>query len=61
MLNSSDTYNLSRYRISIPENVEGAVIVETQAKSPADSAGLKTGDIIELGQLSFTFTDGDIW
>ena len=46
MLNSSDTYNLSRYRISVPENVEGAVIVETQAKSPADSAGLKTGDII---------------
>ena len=46
MLNSSDTYNLSRYRISIPENVEGAVVIEAQAKSPADSAGLKTGDII---------------
>ena len=46
MLNSSDTYNLSRYRISVPENVEGAVVIEAQAKSPADSAGLKTGDII---------------
>lgn len=46
MLNSSDTYNLSRYRISVPENVEGAVVIEVQAKSPADSAGLKTGDII---------------
>ena len=46
MLNSSDTYNLSRYRIRIPENVEGAVVIDAQAKSPADSAGLKTGDII---------------
>ena len=46
MLNSSDTYNLSRYRISVPENVEGAVVIAAQAKSPADSAGLKTGDII---------------
>ncbi len=46
MLNSSDTYNLSRYRISVPENVEGAVVIDVQAKSPADSAGLKTGDII---------------
>lgn len=46
MLNSSDTYNLSRYRISVPENVEGAVVIEAQAKSPADNAGLKSGDII---------------
>ena len=46
MLNINDTYNLSRYNITIDANIEGAVIVDVQEKSPADKAGLKTGDVI---------------
>ena len=46
MLNTNDTYNLSRYNITIDANIEGAVIVDVQEKSPADKAGLKTGDVI---------------
>ena len=46
MLDSTDTYNLSRYRITIDENVVGAVVVEAQDKTPASKAGLTTGDVI---------------
>lgn len=46
MLDASDTFNLARYRITVDINQEGAVVVDTQAKSPAHDAGLKTGDII---------------
>lgn len=46
MLDSSDTYNLSKYRINLDKNVEGAVVINTQDKSPASEAGLKMGDVI---------------
>jgi len=46
MLDATDTYNLSRYRITLEPNQEGAVVIETQKNSPADKAGLKLGDVI---------------
>lgn len=46
MLDSSDTYNLSRYRISIDSNLEGAVIIQVQDGSPAADAKLQMGDVI---------------
>lgn len=46
MLNSTDSYNLSRYRINTDTSVTGAVVIETQDKSPASDAGLKQGDVI---------------
>lgn len=46
MLDSSDTYNLARYRISLDTNIEGAVVIETQAGSPASDAKLQMGDVI---------------
>ena len=46
MLDATDTYNLARYRITVNMNQTGAVVVQTQEKSPADKAGLKMGDII---------------
>lgn len=46
MLDATDTFNLSRYRISLEANQEGAVVIETQADSPADKAGLKMRDVI---------------
>jgi len=46
MLDSTDTMNLSRYKITIQEGIEGAVVIEVQDGSPASSAKLKTGDVI---------------
>lgn len=46
MLDAIDTYNLSRYKITVPEGTEGAVVIEIQEKSPASDAKLKMGDII---------------
>lgn len=46
MLDATDTFNLSRYRITIDENQEGAVVIETQENSPASDAKLKMGDVI---------------
>lgn len=46
MLDATDTFNLSRYRIVLDANQEGAVVIETQKDSPADKAGLKMGDVI---------------
>lgn len=46
MLDSSDTYNLARYRISLDANIEGAVVIETQDGSPASDAKLQMGDVI---------------
>lgn len=46
MLDATDTFNLSRYRITLDANQEGAVVIETQAGSPADKAKLEMGDVI---------------
>lgn len=46
MLDATDTYNLSRYRINIDSNLEGAVIIQVQDGSPAADAKLQTGDVI---------------
>lgn len=46
MLDSSDTYNLARYRISLDANIEGAVVIQTQDGSPASDAKLQMGDVI---------------
>ena len=46
MLDSSDTFNLARYRITLDTSLEGAVVIETQKGSPAANAKLQIGDII---------------
>ena len=46
MLDSSDTYNLARYRISLDPTLNGAVVVQAQENSPASKGGLKLGDVI---------------
>ena len=46
MLDSSDTFNLARYRITLDTSLEGAVVIETQKGSPADDAKLQMGDVI---------------
>lgn len=46
MLDSSDTFNLARYRITIDTSLEGAVVIETQKGSPAADAKLQMGDVI---------------
>ena len=46
MLDSSDTYNLARYKITIDESITGAVIIQVQDKSAASTAGLQSGDVI---------------
>ena len=46
MLDSSDTFNLSRYRITLDTSLEGAVVIETQKGSPAADAKLQLGDVI---------------
>ena len=46
MLDTTDTYNLSRYKISVDSNISGAVIIQVQDNTPASKAGLKMGDII---------------
>ncbi len=47
MLDLTDEYNLWKYRITLPDNVdEGVVILEVVDNSPASKAGLKKGDII---------------
>lgn len=55
MLDATDTFNLSRYRISLDANQEGAVVIETQKGSPASDAGLKLGDVItKIGDYEVT-------
>ena len=46
MLDATDTYNLSRYRITLDMNQTGAVVIQVQDNSAADKAGLKMGDVI---------------
>ena len=46
MLDTSETYTLSRYNIKIDPTLSGAVVIEAEDKSPADKAGLKSGDVI---------------
>ena len=46
MLDSSDTFNLARYRITLETSLEGAVVIETQKGSPAANAKLQMGDVI---------------
>lgn len=46
MLDSSDTFNLARYRINLDTSLEGAVVIETQKGSPAADAKLQIGDVI---------------
>ena len=46
MLDSSDTFNLARYRINLDTSLEGAVVIETQKGSPAADAKLQMGDVI---------------
>lgn len=46
MLDSSDTFNLARYRITLDTSLEGAVVIETQKGSPAADAKLQMGDVI---------------
>ncbi len=46
MLDSSDTFNLARYRITLDVSLEGAVVIETQKGSPAANAKLQLGDVI---------------
>ena len=46
MLDSSDTFNLARYRITLDTSLEGAVVIETQKGSPAANAKLQMGDVI---------------
>ena len=46
MLDATDTFNLSRYRIVLDANQTGAVVIDTQDGSPASDAGLKMGDVI---------------
>jgi len=46
MLDATDTYNLSRYRITLDVNQTGAVVIDVQENSPADKTGLKMGDVI---------------
>ena len=55
MLDSSDTYNLSRYRINLDPNINGAVVIETQSGSPASDAKLQMGDVItKIGNYEVT-------
>lgn len=55
MLDATDTFNLSRYRITLDANQEGAVVIETQKGSPADDAKLKLGDVItKIGDYEVT-------
>ncbi len=55
MLDATDTYSLSRYKINLDENVTGAVVIQTQDKSPASEAGLQTGDVItKIGDYEVT-------
>ena len=46
MMDSSETYALARYNIRIDTSLVGAVVIETENKSPADKAGLMRGDVI---------------
>lgn len=46
MLDATDTYNLSRYRITLDMNQTGAVVIQVQENSPSDKTGLKMGDVI---------------
>lgn len=47
MLDVTDTYTLWQQGITIPKDVtEGVVVLEVQKDSPAQKAGLKSGDII---------------
>ncbi len=47
MLDLSDEYNLWRYRITLPDDVnDGVAVLEVSSDSPAAKAGLKKGDII---------------
>ncbi len=46
MLDSNDTFNLARYRITLDTSLEGAVVIETQKGSPASDAKLQMGDVI---------------
>ena len=46
MLDATDTFNLSRYRITLDANQTGAVVIETQKGSPAADAKLQLGDVI---------------
>jgi len=42
-----DLDSRTREDLKIPENVQGVVVTQVQADSPASEAGLKTGDVIE--------------
>lgn len=47
MANTTETYSLYRYGITLPSNVdEGVVVVDVVDGSGADKGGLKTGDVI---------------
>ena len=47
MANTTETYTLYRYGITLPSNVdEGVVVVNVVDGSGADKGGLKAGDVI---------------
>lgn len=46
MLDSTDTYNLTRAGININQNILGAVVVQVQDNTPASKGGLQSGDVI---------------
>lgn len=46
MIDLTDLYNLNLSGIAIPENINGVVIAEVVADSPASKAGFEKGDII---------------
>ena len=55
MIDTSETYKLSMYNIKVDSSLSGAVIAQTEEKSPADKAGLEKGDvIIKIGEHQVT-------
>lgn len=55
MIDSNETYALYKYNIRIDSTLTGAVIVETESKSPANLAGLEKGDVItKIGNYEVT-------
>ena len=45
-LNTTDTYALARYGVSVDSNISGVVVIQVQEGSAASKAGLKIGDIV---------------
>lgn len=55
MLDTTETYLLLRYGITLPENASGVVVIEIGDDTPAEKCGLKMGDVItKVGDAKVT-------